>query len=186
MLSEGGDMRNEKKNNKAQLQNKQEEQKPSELNEQQNSPSAQKGMNREAEEELLTTGGPVDRSAVEDDRGSIDAQTGGMSMHDEEANPSKDDFVRGKVKKERKGRSARYGTPEEGIRPTAHNDEDIDTSQDKTEGITNPRTTLNDWKKFKNYGNASGEEDSPGDDTKKRGKNNNDDTGKEFNDIAPV
>ena len=107
-------------------------------------------------------------------------------MRDEEANPGKNDFIRGEVKKERKGRSARYGTPEEGIRSITHFDEDIDTSQDKTEGITNPRTTLKDWQKFKNYSRSSGEKDSSGDDIKKRGKNNNDDAGKEFNDIAPV
>lgn len=95
-----------------------------------------KGMNREAEDELLTTGGPVDRSAVEDqgDRGVIDANTGGMEMKDEEANTSKDSFPRGITG------STHDHDPDE---------DEKDYSQDKTEGIVNPRSTIAEWADWK-------------------------------------
>lgn len=173
-----------KEQNNDRLRNKQREQQANDPNKKDNTASAQKGMNREAEDELLTTSGPVDRSSIEEaDRGAIAAHTGGMSMKDEEANPSKDDFVQGPRNK--KGRSARYGHPETGTQPVSPiENEDEDTSQDKTEGIVNPRTTLEDWAKFKGApGKSSGQENK---EIKGRGKSNNNDIGREFKDIAPV
>jgi hypothetical protein len=136
----------DKKRNPDQLQNSQQGQRN--INDINENTSSTKGMNREAEDELLTTGGPVDRSAVENEDQAVVAQTGGMSMANEEANTSKNDFI---PKPRKKGRSARYGKPEQGIQGVASANpvEDGDTSQDKTEGIINPRTTISDWAKWK-------------------------------------
>jgi hypothetical protein len=178
MIREGAIM---KEQNNDKLQKKQQEQQPQGNTGNVNAGSG-KGMKREAEDELLTTGGPVDRSAMEDaDRGAIAAQTGGMSMKDEETNTSKDDFMSRPQGKDRKGKSARYGNPEKSAITSDQSHEDEDTSQDKTEGIVNPRRTMDDWAKFKG-GSSSSEREN----IKARGKNNNDDTGRESNDIAPV
>lgn len=95
-----------------------------------------KGMHREAKDELLTTGGPVDRSAVEDqgDHGVVEAYTGGMQMADEEANTSKDSFPAG----------SRLS-----VHDLEDDDDEPDYSPDKTEGIINPRSTMSEWADWK-------------------------------------
>lgn len=145
--------------------------------------SSNAGMKRE--DELLTTGGPVDRSAIDDgDRGFVHAHTG-IDMEHEESNPGKSEFTSGS----KVPGGAKYGRSETSIveKKSVNPDyEDPDTSQDKTEGIVNPRTTLNDWTQFKEYKNSPGAGGSSREnESKTRGKNNND-PDSDIGDIAVV
>jgi hypothetical protein len=163
----GEDMK--EKDQADQLHNMQQGQQPyNPANEDQNTSSV-KGMNREAEDELLTTGGPVNRSAVEEkgDHGVVNAHTGGMSMEDEEANTSKNDFPG----------AANRSSGSFSSKPECELDEEEhDYSQDKTEGITNPRTTISEWAKWKTDLKAG----------RNKGEGNTESGAEEFNDIAPV
>lgn len=140
---------------------------------------------KKREDELLTTGGPVDRSAIDDgDRGFVHANSG-IDMEHEESNQGNSSFTSGtKVQG-----GAKYGMAETSIveKKSINPDyEDSDTSQDKTEGIVNPRTTLNDWTQFKEHTKSAGAGGSSGEnESKTRGKNNSD-PDSDIGDIAVV
>ena len=163
-----------------QLHNMQQGQQPHKpTNKDQNSSSVRK--DHEEEEEYLTTGGPVNRSSIEGkgDHGVINAHTGGMTMGDEELNTSKDDFP----DLRNTGRAVTSIMSIGGGSFSAKHKFDLDEvepdySQDKTEGIINPRSTISEWSDWKTSLKGGGEVNE--------GEGNTDRDAKEFNDIAPV
>lgn len=155
-----------------------------------------KGMNREREDEVLTTGGPVDRSAIEeqDNNGFVNARSG-ISMEDEEANPSKDDFPAVKnslpgSEQEVEALDYREMKARRAVKDSAElDDEEEDINTDKTEGIVNPRSSV------PSPAMQSGQEDIPREGGRgpeyeskdQRGENNDDASAGEYKgDVSPV
>ena len=167
----------EEKRSSEQLHNMQQGQQPHNPTNENKGSSSMQGMNRESDDELLTTGGPVNRSSVEDDgdHGVVNAHTGGMNMEDEEANTSKSDFPRAHNSLKTIG----IGGGSFSIRRGADLDEvEADYSQDKTEGIINPRSTIDEWALWKSDLKGGGDSN--------KGEGNTDRDAKEFDEISPV
>jgi hypothetical protein len=148
-----------------QLRNMQQGQSPhNPHNESSGSGSAQQSMSRQPEEELLTTGGPVDKSAIDDgDRGFVNARSG-ISMEDEEVNQSRHEFPQG-MRQQVPGKVSHEGGSSlhrEVMDSADLDDAEEDINLDKTEGIVNPRYSARSRSR---QNDAPGEgESSPGKD----------------------